>query len=179
MNMKRLSVIVACLLLILLGYNFIVPHGIKYEKGNYNKERQLNLSQNDIISFIYRWFSAFEHQVDRRYILQSISKRVSMDLLGRKIEGKEEFIKWYEGVVSNIQDNSFTVKKVIAKGSDKEGWKVKVDYVWKATTYEGKEIEASVHQDWSLRVVKGRNKIKRILVRSLKAYKNDKEENIN
>lgn len=110
-------------------------------------------SENDVKSFVYGWFAGFDHQNDSSFFKKHLDpEKVDMHFPDFPIKNIADFDRWYAGVVANIRWNSHGISNLEVTGDQKSGFSVSLDIHWKARTYDGKDLDVPVHQDWKVRV---------------------------
>ena len=142
-----------------------------YEKSNYDSKARYNISQNDIAAFVYRWFASFDHQLDRRYLLPFLSNNINISYPDFTINSLDDFNKWYDNVIANINFNSHTISNLKIENTQPNNWIVDFDILWNAKTYANEKISQNIHQSWLLNVVKKKQK-NIIIVQSIKTFIN-------
>ena len=126
-------------------------------------------NENDVKSFVYRWFAWLDHQVADFLLLYHISNDdLLMKFPEATLRSHADFQKWYAGVKADIQSNTheLTNIKVTLLGNNR--YRVELDLRWLARTYKGKLIDARFKQQWLLSLAdSGRLTIKRYIVKQL------------
>ncbi|MEZ9060513.1 hypothetical protein [Vibrio pelagius] len=118
----------------------------------YDQAARYEMSENDVKSFVYQWFAAFDHQRESGYFLNRIADSVQMQYPDFPIASEEDFLRWYQGVTDNIVWNAHSIQGMKVTGDQKSGWLVSYDVNWKATSKDGQNYDAMVHQE--LRVIR-------------------------
>lgn len=113
----------------------------------YRHKARYDLSENDVKSFVYQWFAAFDHQREAGYYLNRIAEPVNLHYPDSIIKSKADFLRWYKGVTDNIIWNGHTIKGMSVSGDQQSGWDVSYDVNWKATAKDGNKYDVLVHQD--------------------------------
>ncbi len=118
----------------------------------YDSQARYEMSENDVKSFVYQWFAAFDHQRESGYFVNRIAAPVKMQYPGTPISSIEDFLAWYQGVTDNIIWNSHNIASMDVQGDQKSGWTVSYDVRWKATDKNNESYDMMVHQE--LKVVR-------------------------
>lgn len=113
---------------------------------DYNHQARFEFSENDVISFVYQWFAAFDHQREAGYFLNRISNTPEMDYPDFKIRSQGDFLRWYQGVEENIAWNSHKLSGIKVSGDQENGWQVSYKVNWRAKTYSGQAYDLLVDQ---------------------------------
>jgi len=134
------------------------------------KEMSFVPNENDVKSFVYRWFSWLGHQVDDFLFLYHLSKDdLVMKLPEQTIKNQNDFKKWYQGVRENIKSNTYDVGDIKVKMLPKNRYKVDLSVYWKAKDKLGKTLEMKQKQSWVLSLsAAGRLTINRYIVKKVK-----------
>ena len=114
---------------------------------SYDAQARYVMSENDVKSFVYQWFAAFDHQRESGYFVNRIATPVKMQYPGTPISSIEDFLAWYKGVTDNIVWNSHNIVSMDVKGDQKSGWTVSYDVRWKATSKNNEQYDMIVHQE--------------------------------
>lgn len=117
---------------------------------NYNYQARFEYSQSDVISFIYKWFAGFDHQVETGYFLKHLQTPVDIEYPDFPVRSKDDFCRWYKGVTDNIAWNAHAVRNIEVSGNQSNGWHVSYDVNWTAKDYNKKEYALTVHQEVDL-----------------------------
>lgn len=119
----------------------------------YSPAARNNYSENDVKAFVYKWFAGFDHQNEAEFFLVHLDpNNVDMAFPDFPITSTEDFLRWHQGVVNNIQWNSHELSDLKVSGSEQEGFTVSFNVRWQAKTYDGQTYDANVHQDWLVTV---------------------------
>lgn len=113
----------------------------------YDAKARYEMSENDVKSFVYQWFAAFDHQRESGYFVNRIATPVNMQYPGTPITSIEQFLVWYQGVTNNIIWNSHNIVSMDVQGDQQSGWTVSYDVRWKATTKTNESYDMIVHQE--------------------------------
>jgi ankyrin repeat protein len=125
-----------------------------------------NIAENDVKSFVYQWFSWFDHQADESNFLTHLANdELLIQFPETALHNHQEFRQWYAGIRKNIQSNSHGVGEVDVTKNDQGGFDVELQVHWQARTYDGKELDMQIEQSWQLSVENGRLVIHRYIVR--------------
>lgn len=73
------------------------------------------------------------------------------------IKSIEDFERWYNNVIDNIQWNCHRISNLKVSGEEINGFSVSLDINWKAKAYNGENYDMNIHQDWIVKVDKSRN----------------------
>jgi len=73
------------------------------------------------------------------------------------IKSIEDFERWYSNVIDNIQWNAHKISNLNVSGSEVSDFSVSLDINWRAKTYKAETYDMNIHQDWIVKVDKGRN----------------------
>ncbi|MEI6631321.1 MAG: hypothetical protein WCL25_01745 [bacterium] len=127
-------------------------------------------NENDIKSFVYRWFSWMDHQVADFLFIYHLSKDdLVMKFPEAVVHSHDDFKKWYQGVKDNIQSNVYEVGDIKVSQLPKERYKVDLSVRWKAKTHKGESLDIKFKQSWILSVAgSGRLNINRYIVKKIK-----------
>ena len=115
--------------------------------STYDIQARSQMSENDVKSFVYQWFAAFDHQLESGYFLNRVSEQVEMQYPDFPIQSKQDFLRWYQGVTDNIVWNGHTIKEMTVKGDQSSGWDVSYDVNWKARSKDNQQYDVMVHQE--------------------------------
>lgn len=118
----------------------------------YEHEARYQFSENDVKSFVYQWFAAFDHQREAGYFLNRIADPVDMNYPDFPIASQADFLRWYKGVTDNIVWNAHSIDRMIVTGDQKQGWGVSYDVNWKARAKDGASYDLMVRQE--LRIIR-------------------------
>ena len=128
------------------------------EIKEYDKVAKTTYSQNDVKSFVYKWFAMFDHQEDiNKFKMHLPKQNVVMNFPDFPIRKMADFEKWYGGVIDNIQFNSHDISNLKVTGNEKDGYEVSFHVNWKANTYDKKTYDVNVAQQWQIKVDENRN----------------------
>jgi hypothetical protein len=97
----------------------------------YDAKARYEMSENDVKSFVYQWFAAFDHQRESGYFVNRIAQPVNMHYPGTPINSVEAFLAWYQGVTDNIIRNSHDIVSMDVQGDQASGWTVSYDFLGK------------------------------------------------
>jgi len=106
-----------------------------------------NYNENDVKSFVYKWFTGFDQQKPMSFFLNHLSDNVQMSYPDAKIKSKKDFINWYENVLKNITSNTHAIRNLEVVGNQKNGWNVTYNVQWKANAKNGSKYNLYVHQN--------------------------------
>jgi len=125
--------------------------------NNYDRNAKTMYSENDVKAFVYSWFAGFDHQADIRLFKKHLDpKETDMYFPDFPIKSIEDFERWYNNVIDNIQWNAHKISNLTVSGDEVSGFSVSVDINWKAKTYKGETYDMNIHQDWIVKVDKSR-----------------------
>ncbi len=113
---------------------------------NYDWNARFEYSETDVLSFVYQWFSGFDHQKETGFFLKFLDDYVQMNYPDFEIKSKKDFIKWYEGVESTIFWNRHYLKNIKVKQNEDKTWNITYDVNWKAKDYSGKKYDLLIFQ---------------------------------
>ena len=142
----------------------------KQETAAIQREPVYEPNENDIKSFVYRWFSWLDHQVSDFLLLYHLSKDdLVMKLPEALVRNHSDFKKWYQGMKDTIQSNNYEVGDIKVTGLPKGRYKVDLSLRWKAKTYKGESLDMKFKQSWILSLAgSGRLNINRYVVKKTK-----------
>jgi hypothetical protein len=142
----------------------------KKETAPIQREPVYTPNENDIKSFVYRWFSWLDHQVADFLLLYHISKDdLVMKFPETVVRNHSDFKIWYQGVKDNIQSNNYEVSDIKVTQLPKGRYKVELLLRWKAKTYKGETLDMKFKQSWILSLSgSGRLTINRYVVSKTK-----------
>lgn len=112
----------------------------------YQEEARYTFSENDVKSFVYQWFAAFDHQREAGYFLNRIATPIKLQYPDFPITSQSDFLRWYKGVTDNIVWNSHSINSMAVSGDQKSGWNVSYNVNWKAKTKDGQHYDLVVRQ---------------------------------
>ena len=125
---------------------------------DYDRHAETMYSENDVMAFVYSWFAGFDHQADINMFKKHLNpEKIDMYFPDFPIKRIEDFQRWYNNVIDNIQWNSHRISNLKVSGGELNGFSVSLDINWKAKTYKGETYDMNVHQDWIVKVDKSRN----------------------
>jgi hypothetical protein len=127
-------------------------------------------NENDIKSFVYRWFSWLDHQVADFLLLYHVSKdNLVMKFPETVVRNHSDFKIWYQGLKDNIQSNNYEVSDIKITQLPKVRYKVELRVRWKAKTYKGEALDMKFKHSWILSLSgSGRLTINRYVVNKTK-----------
>jgi ankyrin repeat protein len=137
----------------------IIFLGVSLNVLAYDRMAKTQSSPNDVYSFVYLWFSGFDHQEKSSYFTKHIAEPVDMEFPGKSINSYKDFEDWYRWVQNNIEWNSHAIKQLQVSGNDVEGWKASYNVLWKAKDKADKYIKMLVHQELDIKKIDGVLKI--------------------
>lgn len=124
---------------------------------HYDRIAKIMYSENDVIAFVYSWFAGFDHQADINMFKKHLNpEKVDMYFPDFPIKSMEDFERWYNNVVDNIEWNAHRISNLKVSGDEVNGFSVGLDINWKAKTYKGETYDMNIHQDWMVKVDKSR-----------------------
>ncbi|USD62618.1 hypothetical protein J4N45_24985 [Vibrio sp. SCSIO 43140] len=112
----------------------------------YDAKARYEMSENDVKSFVYQWFAAFDRQRESGYFVNRIATPVKMQYPGTPISSIDDFLAWYQGVTDNIVWNSHNIVSMDVKGDQQSGWTISYDVRWKARSKNNESYDMIVHQ---------------------------------
>ena len=145
-NLASLSLIAGLMLTPGAQAQTSIDDSINQLSGTYQAEARYTLSENDVKSFVYQWFAAFDHQREPGYFLNRIAQPVDLNYPGTPIDSQAGFLKWYKGVTDNIVWNGHTIDGIKVSGNQAKGWDVAYVVNWKATAKDGTRYDMMVEQ---------------------------------
>ncbi|RVU32215.1 hypothetical protein [Neptunomonas marina] len=113
---------------------------------SYDKEARFQLSENDVKSFIYQWFAAFDHQREAGFFLNRLASPIDLTYPGTPLRSETDFLRWYGNVTQNIAWNSHSIKSLTVTGDQQTGWQVALQVRWQAREHTGKKYDLVVAQ---------------------------------
>ena len=124
---------------------------------NYDRNAKIMYSENDVKAFVHNWFAGFDHQSDINMFTKHLnSEKVDMYFPDFPIKSIEDFKRWYNNVIDNIQWNTHRISNLKVSGDEINGFSIGLDINWKAKTYKGETYDMNIHQDWMVKVDKSR-----------------------
>jgi len=124
---------------------------------HYDRIAKIMYSENDVIAFVYSWFAGFDHQADINMFKKHLNpEKVDVYFPDFPIKSMEDFERWYNNVIDNIQWNAHRISNLKVSGDEINGFSVSLDINWKAKTYKGETYDMNIHQDWRVKVDKSR-----------------------
>ena len=142
---------------IIKGYRFfsvpddaaLIRNGLKQY---FNKEARTEIfNQNEILSFVYSWFTLFDRQKSVKQFLNVITdKGLEMKFPETTLKSHADFIKWYTGILKSIKHNTHDIENIQIKQISEKQFSVSLDVNWNAVTFKGKRLGMKVHQYWLL-----------------------------
>ncbi|HHF0518543.1 TPA: hypothetical protein ACPHW8_000223 [Vibrio alginolyticus] len=161
MNKKLTTTLLICLS---LTSNVQADESLNTLSDTYDAKARYEMSENDVKSFIYQWFAAFDHQLESGYYLNRLTDSVQMQYPDSIISSKEDFLRWYKGVTDNIIWNAHSISGMKVSGNQQNGWNVSYDVNWKATTKDNQNYDLMVHQE--LRVIRVGDQLKLVRLKA-------------
>ncbi|MFZ0725737.1 MAG: hypothetical protein WAM61_08110 [Desulfobacterales bacterium] len=124
----------------------------------YDHNAKTLYSENDVKAFVYQWFAGFDHQADIAFFKKHLNPgKVDMRFPDFPIKNISEFERWYDNVIADIKWNSHNISHLKVAGDEVNGFSLSLDINWKAKTYDDKNYDMNIHQDWEITVDKNRN----------------------
>jgi hypothetical protein len=109
------------------------------------------LTENDVKTFVYQWFSWLDHQVGEFYFMSHLSSEgFEMRFPGVTIRDYTGFKKWYDCMRENIQWNSHEISNLTVSGDPEKGFDVELTVRWRAQTLDGDFCDNTYHHVWKL-----------------------------
>ncbi|MDD5584740.1 MAG: hypothetical protein PHV55_06770 [Candidatus Omnitrophica bacterium] len=126
--------------------------------------------ENDVKSFVYRWFAWLDHQVEDFLFLYHLSKEdLLMEMPEVKITTHAGFIKWYQAARSETESIMYEVGDITVKHLAGGKYSVALSVRCKSKTIKGKTRDVKYKQNWELSVSPaGRLTINRYRVKKVK-----------
>ena len=124
--------------------------------------------ENDVKSFVHKWFSWFDRQASEEKFLAHLSdKDLLIEFPEATLKNKKDFLVWYRGILKNIKSNTHDLRSIkVSKEND--SFEVEVHVCWKALTYDGKVFDLEIKQNWKLLISdNGKLIIERYIVKVL------------
>ncbi|MCT4616771.1 MAG: ankyrin repeat domain-containing protein [Candidatus Gracilibacteria bacterium] len=136
-----------------------IKNNPKTEKvKKYDETAKNTYSENDVKSFVYKWFAGFDHQADINEFKKHLdADKVEMNFPDFPIRSIADFEKWYGGVKDSIAWNTHKLSNLKVTGNEKNGFDVSFDINWLAKTYDNEEYDTNIRQDWKIKVDENRN----------------------
>ncbi|MBU1106082.1 MAG: hypothetical protein KKB51_05380 [Candidatus Riflebacteria bacterium] len=129
--------------------------------------------ENLVRGLVYKWFSLFDRNAPVAEFLHYLpSTGFKMAFPEQPISNHSEFNTWYKGILSSIKTANHEIKKlyVVKVGNIYE---VEMIVLWRATTYDGKEVTFDAFQTWKVEVDRSNNlTIREYLVSDGKGFNN-------
>jgi len=124
-------------------------------------------NENDIKSFVYRWFSWLDHQVADFLFIYHLSKDdLVMKLPEGLLRSQDDFKIWYAAQKGQIKSNTYEVGEIKVSFLPKDRFKVDFPVRWKAKTYKGESLDVKFKESWILSLAEsGRLNINRYTVK--------------
>ena len=148
-------------LISMLAISFLIPTTAFCKDNlhkNYDRSAKTMYSENDVKAFVYNWFAGFDHQADISMFKKHLNpEKIDMYFPDFPIKRIEDFERWYNNVIDNIQWNAHKISNLNVSGNEGSGFFVSLDINWKAKTYKGETYDMNIHQDWIVKVDKSRN----------------------
>lgn len=141
-----------------LAANVQANESLNTLSSTYDAKARYKMSENDVKSFVYQWFAAFDHQREPGYFLNRLVESVQMQYPDFPISSKEDFLRWYKGVTDNIIWNEHSIAGMKVTGDQQIGWNISYDVNWKATSKDNQNYDVMVHQE--LRVIRVGDQLK-------------------
>lgn len=142
---KQLSALILSLFFTISAAN--ANNDLNTLSTTYDAKARYEMSENDVKSFVYQWFAAFDHQRESGYFVNRIATPVKMQYPGTPIASIEDFLAWYRGVTDNIVWNSHNIVSMDVQGDQQSGWTVSYDVRWKARSKNNESYDMIVHQE--------------------------------
>jgi mannose-6-phosphate isomerase-like protein (cupin superfamily) len=118
-----------------------------------DKPTVLRFNENDIRSFVYKWFGLFDDRVNAVYLVYLLSPdRLRMEFADKTVatstdDFRDVYNAWLEGFPTGIHKvEQLNVELDAAKGV----YRVRVVYSWERTGKDGKTRRARYQGDWVL-----------------------------
>ncbi|MFH1875548.1 MAG: hypothetical protein ABH865_01490 [Candidatus Omnitrophota bacterium] len=127
-------------------------------------------TNNDVKSFVYRWFAWLDHQVEDFLFLYHLAKNdLQMEVPGATIRTHQDFIAWYAVQRAEILSNEYDVGEIKIKQLPRERFRVEIVARHKGTGVAGKNFDYKYRYSWELNVSEaGRLTIYRYRVKKIK-----------
>ncbi|MFC1742742.1 HpcH/HpaI aldolase/citrate lyase family protein [Candidatus Riflebacteria bacterium] len=114
-------------------------------------------SKNELISFVYHWFSMFDKQVDVKSFLPFLSENnLKMQFPEATLSSHADFRKWYQGIKKTIKKNWHSLERVQVNIETAGKYSVDLVVLWKAETFANKKITFRARQQWKIVETRGR-----------------------
>lgn len=111
------------------------------------------VTDNDVKSFIYEWFSLFDHQADVGRFLQRLSTvNLTMVLPETTLRSQADFERWYRGIRERIKTNSHDVRDLRITKPATGGYEVELTVRWQAATFSGEALDQTFRQSWEIAI---------------------------
>lgn len=127
------------------------------------------LGENELRSFVYRWFSWLDRQVDEARFLQHLpAEGFVMRFPEATLGTPAEFVRWYAKVRRNIPQNRHVVERLALEQRPDKTAEVSLVVRWIARTASDQSIDQRYAQTWRVtRDARGCEVIHAYLVTSL------------
>ena len=124
-------------------------------------------NENDIKSFVYRWFSWLDHRVEGFLFLYHLNKEdLLMKLPEATIHSHDDFKKWYQSFCENSQSNTHEVSNIKVKSLANGRYSVDLSVLRRSKTPQGRTLDEKERQNWELSVsAAGRLTINRYIIK--------------
>ncbi|WP_461538579.1 hypothetical protein [Spongorhabdus nitratireducens] len=142
--------VIAVLALQIINTQANQPVNIQRLSAGYEAKSRLEYSQNDVGSFIYQWFAAFDHQQEPGYFLQRLAEPVDLRYPGAALHSRTDFLRWYRELMENIVWNEHTVSNLVVSGNQNNGWKASYDITRSARDSAGNVFNIRSHQEMDM-----------------------------
>lgn len=129
--------------------------------------------ENQVKSFVYKWFSLFDRNADTEDFLVYLPKSgFKMAFPEATLRNHDDFKSWYKGIQATIKSANHELKQLEVQRI-KNAFKVKLLVLWRAQTFAGKSLSFDAFQTWNLSFSsKGIPQINEYVVSDGKGYRN-------
>ncbi|MGR5239017.1 hypothetical protein [Vibrio alfacsensis] len=91
MNTKLATMLLVCLS---FASNVQANENLNTLSSTYDATARYEMSENDVKSFVYQWFVAFDHQLESGFYLNHLADPVQMQYPDFPISSKKDFLRW-------------------------------------------------------------------------------------
>jgi len=107
--------------------------------------------ENDVKSVIYKWYALLDRLADVDSFLPLLADRgLTIRVPGAVIRNRDDFRKWYAGVIKRTRTNASKVTDVTVQTDDRGGFSAEFTVSWEATTNLDEKRTFRSRQRWLL-----------------------------
>lgn len=114
--------------------------------------QQEELSKNEVIGFVHRWFALLDQKADISHFLKHLGNKIyKISFTEPAITSKSQFQQWYERkFVKTIYSNSYQIGNIHVNTQNiQDGlYEIFLDITWVATRKDKKDIENFYQEKW-------------------------------